>query len=807
VDLRKQRGPTSGASARTSWGPGIFFFLSLGGLAAGGSLHLLGVAVAGDVIWRATIACGLALSLWWSVQAVRQGRLGVDVLASLALAGTLVVGELLAGGVVTVMLASGRALEASANRRARRSLSALVERAPQVVHRRAGSGLHDIGLAEVAVGDLLAVLPGEVLPTDGVVAQGPAIVDESALTGEALPVERSTGVAVRSGTLNAGGPFELRATTTAEQSTYAAIVRLVDQADAESAPLVRSADRYALWFLLASLGIGGAAWAISGELSRAVAVLVVATPCPLILAAPVAVVAGLSQAARRGVIVKGGRVLEALGRAKVLLLDKTGTITVGSPTVAEIVPLGDWNGEEVLRLAASLDQVSPHVLAASLVTAARSRGLGLSLPGGTEEVLGQGLRGRVEGHTVAVGKASWVTEGTTSWARTIRQRADRKGRMAVFVGVDGHPAGAVLLEDPIRPDAARMLRRLRAAGVDRVVMVTGDRAETAAAIGAALDLDEVLAERTPAEKVDAVRLARRLGPTIMVGDGINDAPALALADVGVAIGSRATAAAEAADVVLSADRLDHLGEAMDIARRSGRIARQSMVVGIALSLGAMVPAALGLLPATFGALAQEAIDVVAILNALRAMRPPPGQVALNARANELARGFRDQHTALRPGIDWLRGAADGLGSLPIGEAMALVRASYGFLVGELAPHEQAEDRELYPALDRSLGGVDPTATMSRSHVEIAHLTGTVGRLLAEIADGEASEDEVRELRRTLYGLEAVLRLHFAQEDEAYFSLIEEERRPNPANGGHVPERPGAGRNPSTLPQGFADKSE
>ncbi|HZD65959.1 MAG TPA: heavy metal translocating P-type ATPase, partial [Acidimicrobiales bacterium] len=368
-------------------------------------------------------------------------------------------------------------------------------------------------------------------------------------------------------------------------------------------------------------------------------------------------------------------------------------------------------------------------------------------------------------------------------ARSARKRADRDGRLAVFVGVDGQPAGAILLEDQVRTDAARMVRRLRAAGAERVVMVTGDRPEVAAAIGAALGLDEVLADRTPAEKVDAVRLARRLGTTAMVGDGINDAPALALADVGVAIGGRATAAAEAADVVLSVDRLDRLGEAMAIARRSKRIATQSMAVGIGLSLAAMVVAAAGLLPATFGALTQEAIDVVAILNALRAMRPVAPAGALDAEAAELGRRFRDQHAGLRPGIEALRLAADDLGSVPPATAMAAVRRAQDFLVGELAPHEEAEDRQLYPALDRSLGTTEATATMSRAHAEIIHLIDALARQLADIEEDDPTDEEVRELRRTLYGLEAVLRLHFAQEDEAYFSLVEEEP---PSPGHHGP---------------------
>ncbi len=305
-------------------------------------------------------------------------------------------------------------------------------------------------------------------------------------------------------------------------------------------------------------------------------------------------------------------------------------------------------------------------------------------------------------------------------------------------------------------------------------MVTGDRQETAAAIGAALGLDDILAERSPAEKVDAVRLARHLGPTIMVGDGINDAPALALADVGVAMGSRATAAAEAAHVVVSNDRLDRLADAMEVARRARRIAAQSMLAGIALSLAAMLVAAAGLLPATFGALAQEAIDLVAILNALRAMKAPRSRAVLDARAQQLGQRFRAEHHDLQPGLEEVRRAADALGRLPAPEAMAAARSAHRFLAERLEPHELAEDQELYPALDRSLGGTEATATMSRSHAEIAHLIASLGRLLDQVGDGDPEEEDVLDLRRTLYGLDAILRLHFSQEDEAYFSLLEDE---------------------------------
>ena len=411
---------------------------------------------------------------------------------------------------------------------------------------------------------------------------------------------------------------------------------------------MRLADRYAGVFLGVALALAGVAWAISGDLERAVAVLVVATPCPLILAAPVAIVSGLSRAARRGVVVKGGAALEQLAAGEILLFDKTGTITTGHPRVADIVTATDLSADDVLRYAASLDQVSPHVLAAAVVRAARARDLPLSLPDDVEEVPGHGVRGLVDGHPVAVGKASWTHAGSrSSWARSVRRRAELDGALTIFVDVDGAPVGALLLDDPIRPDAARTIRQLRRDGIRRIVMVTGDREENAQTVGAVIGVDDVLAERTPAEKVEAVRLEQRAGHTIMVGDGINDAPALALADVGVAVGARgATASSEAADVVLTVDRLDRLGEAVVIARRSRRIALQSVVVGIGLSLAAMVVAAFGYLPPVWGAILQEFIDVAVILNALRALRDTTSASRLSARGGRARRG--DSAPSTRP---------------------------------------------------------------------------------------------------------------------------------------------------------------
>ena len=746
----------------------ILLVVTASGLAAGGLAYVAGAGPAADAAWLVTAACGLGYAVWSAAASILRGRLGVDVIALLAVAGAVAVGELLAAAVISVMLTSGRFLEAWAAERARHDLNALLSRAPRTARRYRGGSLETVALEAIAVGDVLLVAPGDVLPVDGTVGAGGAVLDESALTGEARPAEHGPGEAARSGTVNVGGPFDLRATTSAADSTYAGIVRLVSEAEQSQAPFVRLADRYAMWFLPLTLAVAGIAWALGGAV-RAVAVLVVATPCPLILAAPVALVSGLSAAARRGVVVKSGGVLERLARCTTLILDKTGTLTAGQPAVTSVVPAGSLPPEEILALAACLDQVSGHVLAAAIVRAAAERGCPLVLPEAVVEVPGQGIAGTVRGRPVRLGRAEWAAvTGDPRWVRTVRRRARLDGALTVFVAADGEPAGAIVLEDRIRPDARATIRAIRRGGVTRIVLATGDRPEAAGAVGALTGVDGVLAGLTPAGKLDVVRREQRRAPVIMTGDGINDAPALALADVGIAMGARgSTASSEAADAVLTVDHLGRLGEVAALARRTRRIARQSVLAGMGMSLAAMGAAAAGLLPAVWGALLQEAIDVAVILNALRALRPPAPDVRVTPEYAAMTRRFRSEHRAIRADIDQLRATADTLDSPG---AMTRVRRAHRTLAGEVWPHEAAEEAELYPSLNRLLGGADPTAPMSRAHAEIAYQIARLGRLIDDIGDRTPDEDDVTDLRGVLYGLHAILLLHTVQEDETYLSL-------------------------------------
>jgi heavy metal translocating P-type ATPase len=741
-------------------------------LGAGAVAWLTGQHAAAHVAWAVGTLVALVPALAWVISALRRGQAGVDALAVLALAGTLAVREYVAGALIAVMLTGGRSLEAYAERRAQHDLRALAERAPRSARRRSGSTVRVVPLAEVGPGDRLVVGPGEVVPVDGRVEGAPAVLDESVLTGEPLLAERAAGESVRSGAVNAGRAFDLLATATAADSTYEGIVRLAQQASAQRAPLVRLADRYAAWFLPAALAVAGGAWLVSGSPVRAVAVLVVATPCPLLLAAPVAIVAGMSRAARHGVVVRDGAALENLGNATTLLLDKTGTLTEGRPAVTDVVAAPGADAAEILRLAASVETVSPHVLADAIVREALKRGLALGTARQVAEVPGTGVTGTVDGHLVQAGKPGEVPGGEPDWMRAVRGRAELDSAATAWVRVDGELRGVVLLRDELRTDAPRTLRRLREAGLRRLVMLTGDRPAPAHEIAIILGLDAVVAECTPAAKVAAVRAERRSAVTAMVGDGVNDAPALAAADVGVALGSRgSTASTEAADVVLTTDRIDRLADAVVAARRSRRIAVQSAVTGMALSLAAMGVAAIGLLPPAAGALLQECIDVAVIFNALRALREDASARTPVAESTlVMLRQFAAEHEELRSALSSIREAADQIARQRSPQALDEVRTAYRFLREDLLPHERAEDTALYPRLAVPLGSPEATVTMSRTHAEIERLTDRIGTHL-DLADRDGLRPEqLDDLLATLYGLHAVLRLHFAQEEENYFTL-------------------------------------
>ena len=589
------------------------------GLAAGLTAWAAGQPALAGAIWMtATLPVLLAL-VAEIVTSLRRGEVGLDIVAALSMTAALAFGEQLAAAIVGLMYAGGQYLEAFAERRARREMTALLARVPRTAVRHRDAQLEEVALELILPGDRLLVRRGDVVPVDGTVLSGLAVLDQSALTGEALPVQLKAGGAALSGSTNAGEAFDLLATRRAAESTYAGIVRLVEAAQRSRAPMSRLADRYALFFLAVTVALAGAAWALSGDPVRAVAVLVAATPCPLILAVPVALVSGLSRAAKLGILIKGGKAIEMLAAVRSLVFDKTGTLTLGEARIASLQPAPGFSADELLRLAASLDQASKHVIAQTIVAAAHAKHIALAVPSEVVETPGQGIAGRVDGRKVVVGGPRFVAAKISEAGMLPGQRPP--GAIVVAVAADGRFAGLLALSDELREGAEALLRALRGLGLDRIVLATGDRREVAAFISAGLSIDLVRSELTPDQKILVVLSERKNGPVMMVGDGINDAPALAAADVGVAMGAKGAAgAAEAADVVLLVDQLDRILPAIKIARRSRFIALESVFAGIGLSFAAMLAAAFGYLLPVEGALLQEAIDVAVIFNALRALR-------------------------------------------------------------------------------------------------------------------------------------------------------------------------------------------
>ncbi len=752
----------------------LMLVFTIAGLAGAGVFALLDLDRAVDVALVAVAVAPLIPLLREMVEKLGRRQPGVDVIALLAVVASLALGELLTAAIIGVMLATGQFLEDYAAGRAQRELTALAKRAPRLAHRIVGGTVETVDIDEVQRGDGLLVKAGEVLPVDGVVTGGLAVVDESALTGEPIPVEKTVGDLVSSGTVNVADVFEMRATEEAARSTYAGIMRLVESARRSRAPAVRLADRWAGWFVPLALGVASLAWAVSGDPVRALAVLVVATPCPLLLAVPIALVSGISRAAHRGVIFRSGGALEALAETKNVVIDKTGTVTVGRPVLRSIAVFDETRSEsELLSMAASADQVSTHVLARSIVDAARERHLDFPMPEEVTEEHGSGIAAKFGEQEVAVGKLSWILDGSPEPPEVarFRSRVTKVSPTVVYVSIDGGIAGALVFDDQVRPDAAYTIRALRRSGVEKVVMATGDHPVVARSVAMAIGVDDILAEATPEEKVLVLSDLQRTGITAMVGDGINDAPALASADVGVAMGARgATASSEAADVVLVVDRLQRLVDAIGIAQRSRRIAVESVVIGMGLSFVAMGAAAFGLLVPLVGALAQEVIDLIAITNSLRALRGKSPTRQGPSLPAELSEQLRVEHEHLIPQLDRLRGVADALDTQTPDDGLRSLREIEAFLVDEILPHEANDETEIYPHLTEILPGDDPLAMMSRAHREIFHLVELFSRQVAELPPTGPEQADIRDLCRTLYGLHAILRLHFDQEEELYASL-------------------------------------
>jgi heavy metal translocating P-type ATPase len=545
------------------------------------------------------------------ITTLRSGKYGIDLLAIMAIVATLAVGEYWASLLVLVMLTGGDSLEDYAAQRAGLELKSLLDNSPQIAHQLVNDQLTDIPVTAVKVGDYLVVKPGEIVPVDGHVLSGVSSFNEASLTGEARPIEKPVGAELLSGSLNGDISVTMVVDQIAANSQYQAIIKLVKQSEAQPAHFVRMADRYAVPFTLISLLIAGAAWVFSGDPVRFAEVLVVASPCPLILAAPIALVAGMSRASRNGIIVKTGTTIEKLARARTIAFDKTGTITQGQLTVAKVVPLAHLSAAELLQLAASAEQQSSHILARSLVNYVGTTEL-LPLSHLTE-VTGAGVTADVAAHHVKVGKLNYVAPQVTK---------SPTQQTAIHVVVDETYVGYIEFSDQVRPEAAATITRLRQLGLQQVMMLTGDQATTAQTIAQAVGVDEVHAGCLPQDKINLLKaVAPEQQPVIMVGDGVNDAPSLTAADVGIAMGAHgATAASESADAVILKDDLSRVARAVTIAQETMRIAKGDVLTGIVILVILMLIAATGVIPALLGALFQEAVDTITILLALRARR-------------------------------------------------------------------------------------------------------------------------------------------------------------------------------------------
>ena len=570
-----------------------------------------------DVAYLALLVTSIPLLLQTVREALR-GNFATDAVAALAIITAIVLDHPIPGLVIVLMQSGGEALEEMAQRRASRALEELESSAPRVAHRESDGDLIDVPVADIRVDDILLVRSGELVPADGVVVSGRAHVDTSRITGEPVPVTAIDGVAMMSGCVVVDGAIRMRVAKVAAESQYERIVELVRTALANKAPIQRVADKYAVWFTPLTLLLAAAAYVMSGDPDRILAVLVVATPCPLILATPVAIIGGMNSAAKVGFLFRSGAAIEQLSGVRAMIFDKTGTLTLGQPRVAKFVNLDSVPDAELLHAIAAIEHGSSHVLAREIVRYAATRGVQTILADHIEEIPGRGLTGTVDGRVVAIGSEDFIAERTSLARESIPWAGGDELRS--YVALDGRLAGYFSFADEIRPDLPLMFEGLRERGVRHIAILSGDDPDTVHAVAKELAIEDVHADLFPEDKVEHVaRIRKQHGATAMIGDGVNDAPALAVADVGIAVAVRGGGiAAETADVVLLGQDLNRIVDGVSIARRTLRVARQSITIGLALSLVAMVIASLGYITPIAGAVYQELLDIAVIINALRA---------------------------------------------------------------------------------------------------------------------------------------------------------------------------------------------
>jgi heavy metal translocating P-type ATPase len=597
--------------------------LALIGLVIGGILQITHEEQVGKIVWFIALIGGGIPVVWQTVREMLHKHFVSDIVAMLAIIVSIILNDAFPGVIIVLMQTGGKALEDYAYRRASSSLDNLLSRAPRIAHRKIDHNLEEIPVSQINIGDVLAIRPGDLIPVDGEILSSQACIDEASLTGEPLPKTKTCGEQAFSGTVNIGGAFDIKATRKSEESQYSKIVKLVKKAQEEKAPIQRLADKYAVWFTPITLIVSMIGWLVTNNFQTILSVLVVATPCSLIFATPVAVISGINKAAKSGIIIKTGAAIEQVAKTQVVVFDKTGTITFGTPAVERIISFEGVSSDEILLKAASLEQLSSHPIASMIEEKGKEKFGKLLVPESFREIPGAGVEGRVGTDHVMVGAPSIFEKMGLDIFNNVGVLHDKikpEGRMVAFVAINGKLSGAIVFGDEIRPDVGSMIQKLATMGVKKTVMLTGDVNDNAKNIAVQSGITDYKAELVPQEKVIEVKkLRREFEYVIMVGDGINDAPALAASTVGIAMGSKGTAiSAEAADIVFLEDTVSKVVNTIEIGKRTISVAKQSIFVGLGCSFFFMVIAMLGYLPPAIGAVLQEILDVSVILNALRA---------------------------------------------------------------------------------------------------------------------------------------------------------------------------------------------
>ena len=597
-------------------------FISLG-LILGGVLYSLHYENLYNKVWIFTLVVGSIPVVFRTLKSIFNGKFGVDLIAIVAIFASFWAGQYLAGVVILLMLSGGEALEIFAQARAKKELTTLLNKAPSIDHiKQKDNKIIDVSVNDVKVGDILIIKPGEVVPVDAVVVDGISNLDEAVISGESLPVEKSVGSMVYSGSINQERALEVRAIKNSLDSKYQIIVKLVKEAQSVESPVVRLADRYALFFNILTFGLATIAWFIFKDPIRVLSILVVASPCPLILATPIAMMSGISKAASRGIIIKNGTALEKLGEVKGLVFDKTGTLTLGTPEVVEIKSVSELSSDEVLKIAVSVDQLSAHIFARSLIQYAQQKSLELDYPEDFEETFGQGVKAKIKNNIYFLGKLKYISDNKININQAVEKKHavfQQEGKTAVYLSDEKNLLGYIVFADIIRPETKLMFDSIKEHNVSRLIMLTGDKKAVAENIAKSVGITEFQAELLPEQKVEWLhKIQREYGPVAMVGDGVNDAPALATASVGIAMAyNGATAASETGDVVIMVNNMQRVHDALHIAQNVMTLAKQSIFFGMGISTMLMIFALFGYVTPIFGAILQEVLDITVIINVLR----------------------------------------------------------------------------------------------------------------------------------------------------------------------------------------------